>query len=139
MPRVHVPVIRWTGVVSMWCASSLLDGQEVSQVGTPIVTTKEVVASILWAMLGRPREADGAREPAGVIASDVGQSCLSGGGFTLFATAIEQVAEAVAIADTTAAVQSVNPTDKASRAAHCSAMRHAFEVGLTELSQLRAH
>ena len=25
MPRVHVPVIRWTGVVSMWCASSLLD------------------------------------------------------------------------------------------------------------------
>jgi hypothetical protein len=24
VPRVHVPVIRWTGVVSMWCASSLL-------------------------------------------------------------------------------------------------------------------
>ena len=25
MPRVHVPVIRWTGVVNMRCASSLLD------------------------------------------------------------------------------------------------------------------
>ena len=24
MPRVHVPVIGWTGVISMWCASSLL-------------------------------------------------------------------------------------------------------------------
>ena len=28
MPRLHVPVIRWTGVVSMWCASSLLDGYQ---------------------------------------------------------------------------------------------------------------
>jgi hypothetical protein len=27
VPRVHVPVIRWTGVVRMWCASSLLDGE----------------------------------------------------------------------------------------------------------------
>ena len=26
MPRVRVPDIGWTGVVSMWCASSLLDG-----------------------------------------------------------------------------------------------------------------
>jgi hypothetical protein len=26
VPRVHIPGIGWTGVISMWCASSLLDG-----------------------------------------------------------------------------------------------------------------
>jgi PAS domain S-box-containing protein len=57
----------------------------------------------------RPRDTDGAQDPAGVTAEHVDQNCLPNGSLALLATAMEQISEAVVITDTSATIQYVNP------------------------------
>ena len=72
-------------------------------------TTKEHMASIPLATFGRHRDSDGVLDPAGVMANEIGPNGLSKGTFTLLATAIGQIGEAVVITDTAATIQYVNP------------------------------
>ena len=55
MPRVHAPVIRWTGVVSMWCASSLLDGSSFLRGNRPLLNGNGERAALRTRGLGQSK------------------------------------------------------------------------------------
>ncbi len=72
-------------------------------------STKELAASSRQSPLGQPRDMDGAREPAGATAQNVGQNCLSTASLALLAAAIGQIGEVIVITDISATIQYVNP------------------------------